>query len=240
MIIFLKLLFAHLLADFVFQPTTWVKDKEIRGWKSPKLYLHIGVYALLTSVVLFESGYWFGLVILIPAHYGIDILKIILQKKFNDQRAWLFLADQLLHVASLVLVAEYCTAFLGEIKISWNWVLLLGVFLLLVTSASSVIIKSVMSSWSHEIQDGDEDSLLRAGRTIGILERLFVFAFVITDQWEAVGFLLAAKSVFRFGDLKESRDRKLTEYILIGTLLSFGVAILLGVVYLRLLNTISE
>ena len=52
-----------------------------------------------------------------------------------------------------------------------------------------------------------------------------VFTFILYGRWEAVGFLLAAKSVFRFGNLKESHDRKLTEYVLIGTLLSFGIAI---------------
>jgi hypothetical protein len=54
------------------------------------------------------------------------------------------------------------------------------------------------------------------------------------DTWVKAGFLLAAKSVFRFGDLKESKDRKLTEYVLIGTLLSFGIALLAGVVFLKL------
>jgi len=39
---------------------------------------------------------------------------------------------------------------------------------------------------------------------------------------------LAAKSIFRFGDLKEAKDRKLTEYVLVGTLLSFGIALLVG------------
>jgi hypothetical protein len=71
-----------------------------------------------------------------------------------------------------------------------------------------------------------------------MLERLFVFTFVITGNWEAIGFLLAAKSVFRFGDLKESKDRKLTEYILIGTLLSFGIAILIGVMTLKLIQIV--
>ncbi|MDK2969458.1 MAG: hypothetical protein PWQ65_561, partial [Bacteroidota bacterium] len=42
--------------------------------------------------------------------------------------------------------------------------------------------------------------------------------------------LVAAKSVFRFGDLKDSGNRKLTEYILIGTLLSFGIAIVTGMI----------
>jgi hypothetical protein len=53
-------------------------------------------------------------------------------------------------------------------------------------------------------------------------------------RWEAIGFLIAAKSVFRFGDLKDSRNRKLTEYILIGTLLSFGIAIVTGILTLYL------
>ena len=60
---------------------------------------------------------------------------------------------------------------------------------------------------------------------IGILERVLIFVFILTNHFEAVGFLLAAKSIFRFGDLKEAQDLKLTEYVLIGTLLSFGIAI---------------
>ena len=79
--------------------------------------------------------------------------------------------------------------------------------------------------WSEKLMVGNDESLSNAGKYIGILERLFVLMFVLAGHWEAVGFLLAAKSVFRFGDLKESKDRKLTEYILIGTLLSFGIAI---------------
>jgi len=53
---------------------------------------------------------------------------------------------------------------------------------------------------------------------------------VVSGHWEAIGFLVAAKSVFRFGDLKDSGNRKLTEYILIGTLLSFGIAIVTGMI----------
>ena len=78
-------------------------------------------------------------------------------------------------------------------------------------------------------------SLQSAGKYIGILERLLVFVFMIHNEWQAVGFLIAAKSVFRFGNLQEARDRKLTEYILIGTLLSFGIAILTGM-YFRFLT----
>jgi hypothetical protein len=78
---------------------------------------------------------------------------------------------------------------------------------------------------------GEGTSLKNAGRYIGILERVFAFAFILMGQWSAIGLLIAAKSVFRFGDLNKGKNRKLTEYVLIGTLLSFGLAILGGLGY---------
>lgn len=64
--------------------------------------------------------------------------------------------------------------------------------------------------------------------------------FIITNHWEGIGFLIAAKSVFRFGDLSQAKDRKLTEYILIGTLLSFGLAIVFGIGYEYVLALIKN
>ena len=80
------------------------------------------------------------------------------------------------------------------------------------------------------------ESLKDAGKYIGVLERVLVFIFIVVGHWEAVGFLITAKSVFRFGDLTASKERKLTEYILIGTLISFGIAIVISLVYLNLRN----
>ena len=99
--------------------------------------------------------------------------------------------------------------------------------------------KTIISKWDLK-EYNEESSLENAGAYIGILERLFVFMFIITNHWEGVGFLIAAKSVFRFGDLSKAKDRKLTEYILIGTLLSFGLAILFGVGYEYVLGLIEE
>lgn len=48
--------------------------------------------------------------------------------------------------------------------------------------------------------------------------------------------LLAAKSVFRFGELSKPQDIKTTEYVLIGTLASFTVAILVGFATLLLIQ----
>jgi hypothetical protein len=114
------------------------------------------------------------------------------------------------------------------------WILATGTLLL--TKPTSIFIKTIISIWSPETQDNNQDnSLANAGNYIGILERLFVFGFILTGHFEAIGFLLAAKSIFRFGDLKEAKDRKLTEYVLIGTLISFGIAILIGLIVQALL-----
>ena len=91
-----------------------------------------------------------------------------------------------------------------------------------------MILKNIISIWNPENISEIDKSLDNAGNYIGILERLLIFCFLINNHFEAIGFLLAAKSIFRFGDLKEATDRKLTEYVLIGTLLSFGIAIIIG------------
>lgn len=85
--------------------------------------------------------------------------------------------------------------------------------------------------WEGNIEDTGVNSLKNVGKWIGMLERLFVFVFIITNYWEAVGFSLTAKSVFRFGHLCKAKNMKLIAYVLIGTLLSFGIAILTGLFY---------
>ena len=239
MLLFLKLLLAHILGDFVFQPEKWVKNKEEKKVKSIKLYFHIGVHTILLLFVLQFNlqEYWLGFLVIVISHYLIDLLKLYLQRK-KTKRIWFFI-DQFLHISILFLVSFLYTDFNFSIKNSINEEsLLLVIFALLVSSVSAIIIKIIITQWNPESKKENDDSLAKAGRYIGILERLFVFTFVITNHWEAIGFLLAAKSVFRFGDLTSSKDRKLTEYILIGTLLSFGFAIFLGVLYLYVLKFI--
>ncbi len=85
MFLFLKFLLAHILGDFVFQPEKWVKDKEEKKVKSAKLYLHIGVHAILLLLVIQFNlqEYWLGFINYIISHYTIDVLKLYLQKKEN-------------------------------------------------------------------------------------------------------------------------------------------------------------
>ncbi len=234
-ILCIKLLLVHFVADFLFQPTAWVKSKQEKKVKSPFLYAHIAVHLILLLVVLwFDMTYWYGILFIVISHYIIDVLKLYRSNNENERR--LFFVDQLFHlIIMFAVVCFYENVTLNITKLMSVHNLLLFTALVFVTSVSSVFIRMFMSRWEVP-DDSDGDSLSAAGKYIGVLERLFVFTFIILNQWAAIGFLLAAKSVFRFGDLSRAKDRKLTEYILIGTLLSFALAIFAGVLYKYLIS----
>lgn len=239
MLFFLKILLAHILGDFVFQSEKWVKDKEKRKVKSKHLYFHVAIHFLLLLVVLqFQiEKYWLGFIVIIVSHYLIDLTKLYFQHT-KTKRRWFFI-DQLAHLIVLIFIVNLYNPFTITVDDFFNEkTLFLLIAISILTQVSSIVIKLIIAQWNPENKEDNDDSLTKAGRYIGVLERLFVFAFVITNHWEAIGFLLAAKSVFRFGDLKKSKERKLTEYILIGTLLSFGFAILTGILYLYAIELI--
>jgi hypothetical protein len=234
----LKLLLAHLIGDFLLQPKKWVLNKEQRKFKSPFLYLHVGIHFLLLLLIFdFQMDFLWAFVIICVSHYAIDLLKLSLTGKASEVQ--LFIADQLAHFVVLLLVVNYYFQMnISQDQLFSEHNLLLFISLLFVTVVTSILMKYLMATFRFE-EDQKNDSLKDAGQYIGVLERLFVFGFIILGQWQVIGFLLAAKSVFRFGDLSRSKDRKLTEYILIGTLLSFGFAIVLGLVYLACAKMIS-
>jgi len=238
MIVLIKLILAHLIGDFLLQPKAWVKDKEVKKAKSPYLYLHILTHALIVLLFLWDFNYWPLAFLLMISHGLIDALKLYAQNE-NNKTHWFFI-DQILHIISIL--ALWVLFFKPEIDIkallSAPIIWIYASAVLFLTVVSSIVIRILMSSWSKTLGENNDESLSNAGKYIGMLERIFVFIFVVTGNWEGIGFLLAAKSVFRFGDLKESKDRKLTEYILIGTLLSFGIAVGIGMLVLQLIENI--
>lgn len=232
MIVFVKLLLAHLLGDFVLQSNAWIHEKERLKIKSPKLYFHILLHGFLPLFFIGDIQFYKWAILIALSHFIIDLSKLYFQNSRN-KRQW-FWVDQLAHILVLIFISLAWQNKIIQIADLWNdknVILLTGIVLL--TTPSAVLIKTIISGWTPTYNNSLETSSLQnAGKYIGILERLFVFLFVITHHWEGFGFLLAAKSIFRFGDLKEARDRKLTEYVMIGTLLSFGLALITGIGYI--------
>lgn len=228
--IFFPLILAHLLGDFVLQPNSWVLDKERKRLKSKYLYIHVLIHTVLSFLFLWNVELWWVALVVGITHFFIDAAKLTFQN-IKTKKTWFF-ADQILHIAVILGLSYYFKEFDFEFLHSQKFLKALvgAVFL---TMPASIIIKILLSSWTPASADHSTlqtESLSNAGKYIGILERLLVFTFVMVNHWEGVGFMVAAKSIFRFSDLAQAKQRKLTEYVLIGTLLSFGMAVLTAII----------
>ncbi|WP_178984025.1 DUF3307 domain-containing protein [Winogradskyella helgolandensis] len=234
-LLLLKLILAHLIGDFFLQPEYWVKDKEKKKLKSVWLYVHVAVHLALMFIIVWDVSYTPLILGIGLLHLIIDGLKLTLHRK-KTKRLFFFI-DQLLHIISIVGLTYilYSDHFDTTLTLDAN-LLALIICVSFLTKPTSIVMKIIFSKWNISKLTKDNESLKDAGNYIGILERLLVFIFIVTGHWEAVGFLITAKSVFRFGDLTASKERKLTEYILIGTLISFGIAILTSLLYLNLIH----
>ena len=235
----LKILVAHFLSDFILQPTKWATDKDKHGFKSWHLYIHVIITAATLFIFLWDLKLW-GLVLIISLlHFVIDLIKGSLKRT----NIWIFITDQLLHLLVIITVwlvytdqgdmfFDLLCSFINNPKFWW---LLLAYTLL--TIPASVLIGKMTNKWSNELSGSNEtEGLENAGKWIGIIERALIFTFIIVNQLSVIGFLLAAKSVFRFGDLKDSKDQKKTEYIIIGTFISFLLAILTGLLIQQIIK----
>jgi len=98
-------------------------------------------------------------------------------------------------------------------------------------------IKRMVKEFMDDFTSQDR-GLPKAGLLIGRLERFLILLFVFSDSLTGVGFLLTAKSVFRFGDISDDETHRRTEYYLIGSLASFTLAISLGYVA-RLVSSLT-
>ena len=103
---------------------------------------------------------------------------------------------------------------------------------MLMLRPSSILLGLFLKQWTPS--SSISQSLPKAGQWIGYIERILILTFVLVGSFEGVGFLLAAKSVFRFGELNKAKEIQTTEYVLIGTFASFTIAVLTGLVITHL------
>ena len=222
-------LLAHLVSDFYLQTEKSCKSKADNAFKSGHLYIHVLITFACAWLFSMNVGYWWAALLIAALHLVIDGLKSICR---NMKGAFFY--DQLLHVAVIVATVTLFNnkgvisfpAWLPETK-----VLLWIVAFVFCLRPVNFFIQNIFKDAKISIPDsGKEQSLPNAGRVIGNVERMLTLVFVMLGQYEAIGFLLAAKSLLRFRET----DTVKSEYVLVGTLLSFGIAILVGVAVILL------
>lgn len=237
LLILLRLLTAHVIGDFVAQPKNWVASRFDQKGKSPALYYHSLLTGILTWLFLGDWSHWQLPLFIMVTHYLIDLWKTY--QKDNLQN---FVIDQISHLIVLIFgwilymalwdpLMTWCYQMAGSVLF---WATLLG--FILVIGPFGIIVEKFTAKWRKKLAIAGKTGLPDAGKWIGKMERLLVLSFVLLGQYQAIGFLIAAKSIFRFNGITENKDRMEAEYIMVGTFMSFALAILLGLILKYLLK----
>ena len=228
----LKLITAHLVGDYLVQSSRLAREKIRPG----VLALHVAIHAVLLVLVgLTEAPrpwVWAALAWVLVAHAAIDAWTSRIEPR--DLRA--LVLDQSLHLASLLgavaiagltPVGESFAPVLGAIGERDLWLVVCG-GLIAVPAGATVVgrwVRPFQEALSEESRE-QRSGLERAGRWIGMLERLLVYAAVLGRVESLIGFVVAIKAVLRLPEARERWSRELAEYYLVGSLASLAWALL--------------
>ena len=221
--LFLSLVLAHIIGDFYLQTDKCCEQKEKRKFNSWFLYVHAITIGLLSWIIVPPCSFGLWALMIAVSHFAIDAVKIHCPKGL-----WSFVIDQLFHLSILAAISTiYETTKelpfqMIDSPSSFSTPLLILAILLCIKPAN-ILIKLILEKYQVG-ESASCDNIKNAGALIGNLERLLTIVFVLLGQFEAIGFIVAAKSILRFKDT----DTAKTEYVLAGTFLSFGIAILCG------------
>jgi Protein of unknown function (DUF3307) len=244
------LLASHFIGDFLFS----FKIDETSKRRTLFIVNHAVIVAGLSYVL---CGAWtsFEIPLLVLAtHTGIDLINDPLGGKTLHGFLW----DQIAHLILTILIAIGVT-FQNSISLYWvdqfhsaylrNLIFAAGGIITVRTGTFFVaavvqpfLVQIEEKDQAEEEWDGSKSStggLKGAGSLIGQLERALIFLFIMIDQPMAIGFLITAKSILRFGEIKDFHHRRLTEYIIIGTMMSFAYGIFTSYLTKFLMNMIG-
>ncbi|RLD49909.1 MAG: DUF3307 domain-containing protein [Bacteroidetes bacterium] len=220
---------AHFLSDFLFQSQKCFDEKETDGFKSKYLYKHTAVTFIFSAFLSFQFTFILFSLIISGLHFLLDgIKKYVLNKEIVKK--YLFFIDQIFHLSVILFVVMlydkfYDCSFIIEIpELKYLFYILAYILIL---KPTNILIREIFKFFEIKLDnlDTEKDELPNAGKLIGITERILTLTLIILGQYAAIGFIMAAKSILRF---KETQTQK-AEYVLIGTMLSFGIAIITGI-----------
>ena len=259
--LFFNLIIAHFLGDFYLQWGDSCKKKILFSVKGKDLWIHSLMIGILSWISICDlRGWWLALCIMV-FHFLIDWLKSYMQLKckiYNisdsdhtkledgeNKRHDLcaFLIDQVLHISFIIIFANIWLrtnndwqqfAWLQDFAISHPLRTNIMIAMLLALRPANILVLLILGACKVTItpSDNDDHGNFHSGELIGWLERGLMLLFVVMSQYEAIGFLVAAKSILRFNEASSGSEK--SEYVLTGTLLSLAIALVLGVLTLRI------
>lgn len=235
----IRLLLAHFISDFILQNKYLVDNKK---WLSTQMLIHIVV--VFVSTLVLSKMFLISTSIAI-CHWMIDSIKMELLKKKKSWESRLFFIDQATHIFMILTIwAIHFNIFyklfeaveLPFFNYKISLVLLAYVFVMYpIGYVIKYLTAKITPTKSNvdEIEKEKSAEILDGGKLIGQFERLIILTFVLLNQYEAIGFLITGKSIIRFAE----KDGKLrSEYVLVGTMMSYALAIITGVIINSLLS----
>lgn len=219
--LFLALLLAHLVGDFLLQTDSICERKRERRFSCGFIYVHAAIIAILSLIAFWDLSFWLWALVIGVSHLIIDGIKACVRKN----SIWLFISDQLLHIFIIATVAYICVERCSWTSPDWFTDQVLAVVAvasaaILCWKPANILIRYILQSCKMVVPENGS-SLFHAGKLIGTLERWLILTFLLMGRYEVIGFLIAAKSIVRFGE----KDKDQTEYFLAGTLLSISIAV---------------
>lgn len=238
LLIALSLYLSHLLVDFYLQPSSWVIAKQEGKEKAWQLHAHAalsGVLAFLCLGLFTQNWNWLLLPLVAIPHFFIDLWKIRFGKGIID-----FFIDQILHISHLLVILGWLAKPIQMTQDLLLKVAIIAIGALFLVLPSGLIIGMMTKKFHANLNAKDKlKALPEAGRWIGILERLFIFISILVGQFGAIGFLIAAKSILRFTDSRTVENPiRMSEYVLIGSLMSFLFAMITAIVCQHLITLV--
>lgn len=234
LVLLLQWLAAHFFADFILQTKKLIQNKRDHKAASWFLYVHCLLHAGLIYLFLPDKSLWQIPVIIFITHYIIDLWKL-----YQKENALSFFIDQFLHIIVIVIIwmiwyqpLNWMNTHVSEFLNNYNFWLVTTAYLITIFPMA-FILGYLTQRWRKDLEQGTSrsaTSLSEAGKWIGIFERILVLTFVLNNHFEGIGFLITAKSILRFNDIKGDNMRKEAEYVLIGTLMSFALSIGIGII----------
>jgi hypothetical protein len=247
-----------------------IKTEDTTGIENERekiLLFHYFVYSASMAVVIY-IGLIYGLpfnkniirlwVFLSVSHCYIDwfkgfLLKLKCMAKFEKFN---LINDQILHLLLISITwavfgrdlqvngfIEFKSKILPDVPV---YLLVLGVLLVIRPVGRLIKSNEVFDlAKKSDFPSDDEKKKDNAGQMVGYLERIIVFFLLILKAYTAIAFVISAKSIIRFPEIKKAEDDgksedgtnakvNKAEYFLIGTLMSmastFLIVALLGLI----------
>ena len=246
------LLIAHALGDFLLQRRSMIEAKRQRRVTAYLEHglLHLGALTLawwlFVRMPMLQSQVLIAFAIIVATHLVIDWIK---ETTKPGGGPWIgpgpFMLDQLAHL-SIIVGLTYWLAGSPRLwsMLSYNWelyapvagIVLMGYLFVIfgVGYLNASLLPKMVPTPVRE--DAQSNGLDNAGLYIGWLERFLLLTAVLMQSPAALGLIVAAKSIFRFDDIRQGRAT--TEYFLIGTLLSVSQAVLGGLLIMFLFRQV--